>query len=77
MNHHILLKTKIQAIYFQTTKDELGIAHATKKDNVRITIAEAEDILLDREIPYKEVLKVKFEDIDLEIPLNEYENYII
>ena len=50
---------------------------ATKKDNVRITIAEAEDILLDREIPYKEVLKVKFEDIDLEIPLNEYENYII
>ena len=77
MKHHILLKTKIQAIYFQTTTDELGIAHATKKDNVRITIAEAEDILLDREITYKEVLKVKFEDIDLEIPLNEYENYII
>ena len=31
MNHNILLKTKIQAIYFQTTKDELGIVHATKK----------------------------------------------
>ena len=30
MNNHILLKTKIQAIYFQTNKDELGIAHATK-----------------------------------------------
>ena len=77
MNNHILIRTKIQAIYYQTEKDELGIAHATKKDNVRITIAESEDILLDRKIEFKEVLKVKFEDIDLEIPLNEYENYII
>ena len=77
MNNHILLKTKIQAIYYQTEKNELGISHATKKNNVRITIAESEDILLDRGIKFKEVLKVKFEDIDLEIPLNEYENYII
>lgn len=75
--NHILLKVKVQAIYYQTDKDELGITHATKKDNVRITIAESEDILLEREIRYKEVLKVKFEDIELEIPMNEYENYIV
>lgn len=77
MNGYILLKTKIQTIYFQTIEDELGIAYTTKKDNIRTTIAEAEDILLNREIPYKEVLKVKFEDVDLEIPLKELENYII
>lgn len=78
--NHILLKVKIQAIYFQTPKNELGIQHATAYDgnvNKRITIAEAEDILLDRKIDYDEVLKVKYEDIEIEIPLEEYENYIV
>ena len=71
----ILLKVKVQSIYYQTKEDELGISHATS--DKRITIAEAEDILLDREIEYKEVLKVKYEFVELEIPLEEYENYIV
>ena len=75
MNSTILLKVKIQAIYFQTPENELGIKHATS--DKRITVAEAENILLDREIPYSEILKVKYEDIEIEIPLSEYENYII
>ena len=75
MKNHILIKTKIQAIYYRTDQDELGISHETKKDNVRITIAEAEEILKNRNIDFEEVLKVKFEDILLEIPLNEYEKY--
>ena len=73
--HDILLKVKIQAIYYQTEKNELGISHATS--DKKITIAEAEDILIEREIPYHEILKVKYEDIQIEVPLNEYENYII
>ena len=73
--HDILLKVKIQAIYYQTEKNELGISHATS--DKKITIAEAEDILLEREIPYQEILKVKYEDIQIEVPLDEYENYII
>ena len=73
--HDILLKVKIQAIYYQTEKNELGISHATS--DKKITIAEAEDILLDRGISYHEILKVKYEDIQIEVPLNEYENYII
>ena len=72
---HILLKVKVQVIYFQTRKDELGISHATS--DKRITIVEATDILLDREIEYEEVLKVKYEFIELEIPLTNLENYII
>lgn len=71
----ILLKAKVQAIYYQTRENQLGIEHATS--DKRITIIEAEDILLEREIPYEEVLKVKYEYTDLEIPLKEYENYII
>lgn len=72
---NIVLKVKIQAIYFQTPKNELGISHATS--DKRITIIEAEDILLNRGIEYDEILKVKYEDLEIEIPLNEYENYII
>lgn len=70
----IEIKAKVQNIYYQTDTDELGIARATS--DKRITIAEAEDILIDREIFYKEVLKVKIEYIELEIPLNELENFI-
>lgn len=75
LDNTILLNVKIQAIYFQTPTNELGIKHATS--DKRITLAEAEDILLEREIPYHEILKVKYEDKQLEIPLTNYENYIL
>ena len=75
MDQHILLNVKVQAIYYQTEKDELGISYATS--NKRITIAESEEILLDRKIRFKEILKVKYEFIEMEIPLNNLENYII
>ena len=75
MDQHILLNVKVQAIYYQTDTDELGITYATS--DKRITVAESSDILLERQIRYKEVLKVKYEFIELEIPLNDLENYII
>lgn len=71
---NILLKVKIQAIYYMTKENKLGIKHATS--DKRITIAEAEEILNNRNISYEEILKVKYEDIELEIPLDEYDNYI-
>ena len=74
-SNNILLKVKVQSIYFQTRKGDLGISYATSEK--RITILEAEDILTDREIEWKEVLKVKYEFIDLEIPLKDFEKYII
>lgn len=72
---HILMKVKVQVIYFQTRKNSLGIQYATS--DKRITIAEAEDILLDRKVEFEEVLKVKYEFIELEVPLENLENYII
>lgn len=72
---NILLKVRVQVIYYQTRKNDLGIAHSTS--DKRITISEAEDILVDREVEYEEVLKVKYEYVDLEIPLNDFENYLI
>lgn len=72
---HILLKVKVQSIYYQDLTDGLGISQATS--DKRITIAEAEDILIDRKIEFKEVLKVKYEFVEVEIPLADFENYII
>lgn len=72
---HILIKVKVQTIYFQTNENELGQEYATSEK--RITIAEAENILLDRDIHYKEVLKVKYEYVEMEIPLSDFKNYII
>jgi len=71
----VLLKTKVQIIIFQSRTDELGKSFATSEK--RITISEAGDILLDRGIEYKEVLKVKYEFIELEIPLTEIEKYVV
>lgn len=72
---HILLKVRVQVIYYQTRKNELGITYSTS--DKRITIAESEDILLDRKIEYEEVLKVKYEYVDLEVPLKEFEEFLV
>lgn len=72
---NILLNVRVQSIYFQTKENELGITHSTSEK--RITITEAENILDEREMIYEEVLKVKYEYVELEVPLNEFEKYII
>ena len=71
---NILLKSKVQVIYFKSNKDELGISYATSEK--RITIEEADNILKDREIDFDEILKVKYEDIELDIPLYDLNSYI-
>ena len=73
--NNILLQVKVQAIYYQTDLDDLGISYATS--DKRITIIESENILADREIDFKEVLKVKYEFIEMEIPLHDLESYLI
>ena len=71
----ILLNVKVQCIYYQTEKDELGISYATSEK--RITIAEAEDILTERQVQFKEVLKVKYEFVELQLPLETFEKHIL
>ena len=72
---HVKFRVKVQVIYFQTRDEELGKVYATSPK--RITISESEQILEEREIGFDEVLKTKYEDRDIEIPLDEFENYII
>lgn len=68
-------KNKVQAIYYQTTKDELGIELATSPK--RITLNEAKEILNQRNLEYDEVLRVKYEYVNVKIPTEEFKNYII
>ena len=70
---NIKLSVKVQVIYFQTDHQELGLSYATAEK--RITIKDAEKILLDRDIDYKEILKVKYERITIILPLNDFIDY--
>lgn len=72
---HILLNVRVQVIYYQTPKNELGITHATSEK--RISIDEAKDILINRKIEFEEILKVKYEFVELEVPLNNFEDFLI
>lgn len=75
MSTSIVLKTKVQTIYYEDHQDNLGKQYDTSAK--RISLLEASDILLDRGIQYKELLKVKYETIQLEIPIEQVEQYII
>ena len=75
MNDEMILNVKIQAIYFLTDQSELGITHATSEK--RISIEEAKEILNDRKIVFEEILKVKYEDVTVTLPLAAYETYLV
>lgn len=75
MSQTITLKARVQNIYYQDENNYLGIARTTT-DKQKLTQAEARDVLIDREIPYKDILKVKIEYIELEIPVEKVEEYI-
>ena len=75
MPQTITIKARVQNIYYQDENNYLGIARTTT-DKQKLTQAEARDVLIDREIPYKDILKVKIEYIELEIPVEKVEEYI-
>lgn len=75
MSQTITIKARVQNIYYQDENNYLGIARTTT-DKQKLTQAEARDVLIDREIPYKDILKVKIEYIELEIPVDKIEEYI-
>lgn len=75
MSQTITLKARVQNIYYQDENNYLGIARTTT-DKQKLTQAEARDVLIDREISYKDILKVKIEYIELEIPVEKVEEYI-
>ncbi len=70
----IQLKTKVQTIIYQDDQQQLGKTFATSEK--RITLLEASDILKNRGIHYSEILKVKYEFIELHMPLDILEKHI-
>jgi len=75
LSQTITIKARVQNIYYQDENNYLGIARTTT-DKQKLTQAEARDVLIDREIPYKDILKVKIEYIELELPVDKVEEYI-
>lgn len=71
----INLNPRIQVVYYLTQDDELGKEFATSEK--RISLDEAESLLNHREVEFKELLKVKYEVIEIELTVEEFKNYII
>ena len=73
---NVFLKTKIQSIYYLMENDELGITYESTNEK-RLSMIEAEQLLKDRGIDFQEVLKVRYEDVEIEIPIHDLNSYII
>ena len=73
---NVFLKTKIQSIYYLMENDELGITYESTNEK-RLSMSEAEQLLKDRGIDFQEVLKVRYEDVEIEIPIHDLNSYII
>ena len=69
----IKVSTRLQVIYYQKDNYELGIAYASGEK--RVTIEEAQKILKRRNIPFNEILKVKYDTMTIDLPISELENY--
>ena len=72
---NINLNPRLQVLYYLTQDDELGKEFATSEK--RISLEEAESLLNHREVEFKELLKVKYEVIEIELTVEEFKNYII
>ena len=68
------IKPKVQTITYEHQDGSLGKEYATS--DKRISLAEAESILLDRNIIFKEVLKVKYEYITLSLSTDQINEHL-
>ena len=70
----LIFSTRVQVIYFSTDDGSLEKEFATSKK--RISFEDAEQILNARNIPFNEILKVKYELKDLAIEVKDYKAQI-
>lgn len=68
------LRAKVQVITYEYADGFLGKEYATSEK--RISLQEAAEILNDREIEYKEIMKVKYEYITLKMSTESIGQYI-
>ena len=71
---NINLNPRLQVLYYLTQDDELGKEFATSEK--RISLDEAEFLLINREVEFKELLKVKYEVIEIELTVEQFKKYI-
>ena len=71
---NINLNPRLQVLYYLTQDDELGKEFATSEK--RISLDEAEFLLNHREVEFKELLKVKYEVIEIELTVEQFKKYI-
>lgn len=72
---NILIKAKVQLITYETPSGDLAQQYATSEK--RISFSDAREILLERDIEFKEILKVKYENIQLDMTLQQFESNLI
>lgn len=73
----MILDLRLQVIYYETDNEELGKEYVTSENNQRIPLAKANELLHQRDIAFNDLLKVKFENIQLQMPLDDFKKYII
>ena len=72
---NILIKAKVQLITYETPSGNLSQQYATSEK--RISFSDAREILLERDIEFKEILKVKYENVQFNIPVTQFEQNLI
>lgn len=69
------LKAKVQVIYYSTPDESLGQIFATPPKP--LNVKECEEILKSRNIAFTEVLKKRYQYIDLEMTPFEAEKFLV
>ena len=76
IDHDVInLSPRLQVIYYEKDDNELGKEYVTS--DKRISLDEAHAILFHRNIDFKELLKVKYEIINVTMEIEEFKKYII
>ncbi len=70
----MLIKVKVQSIYYETPDTQLGIFYY---NSGRLTQKQAHDILLENDIEFEAVLKVQADEITLEMTPDELNEFKI
>lgn len=71
----IKLPVKLQKIYFQDDNSDLGIHYVANTE--RITMNQAEEILQEKGITFKQVFQVKKETVELELTEEQLQELIV
>lgn len=73
--YELIFKVRVQTIYYQTENGTLGKEYVTSSK--RVSLDEANELLNVREVDFMEILKVKYENVDISMTTQEFEETIL